>query len=190
MTVSYYAIGECTVMQIDGRTVLAAPENPGLTPDTLRKHDFLLQEDGRWVHYLTDAEMQLLKNTPSGVKISFSGDYAQQRMAQQPVQQPDAANDPPAALYLCVGSLFSMLLSIALPYESNDMLYALRGVLFVAAWVLMIVARVRYPKNLFGKVLMWMYVVLVLLGMIGMIVIGFLLMKACNECLDSCQKLP
>ena len=52
----------------------------------------------------------------------------------------------------------------------------------LAAWVLMIIVRVKYPKNVFGKVLMWLYIIMLVLGVIGIIV----LFVACINTLRNC----
>ncbi len=57
----------------------------------------------------------------------------------------------------------------------------LSGVLELASFVLMIYVRVRYPKNVFGKVLMWLYIVLGILFIISMIIF----FVACISCVQS-----
>ena len=52
----------------------------------------------------------------------------------------------------------------------------------LAAYVLMIVARVKCPKNTFGKVLMWVYIALFVMG----IVTAILLMVTCVGLLAAC----
>lgn len=52
----------------------------------------------------------------------------------------------------------------------------------LAAYVLMIVARVKCPKNTFGKVLMWVYIALFVMG----IVTAIILMVACVGMLAAC----
>ena len=47
---------------------------------------------------------------------------------------------------------------------------------FIVALVLMIYVRVKYPQNVFGKVLMWVYIVLFIIAIIGIVV----LLVACN----------
>jgi len=52
----------------------------------------------------------------------------------------------------------------------------------LAAYVLMIVARVKCPKNTFGKVLMWVYIALFVMGIVTTVV----LMVTCVGILASC----
>lgn len=52
----------------------------------------------------------------------------------------------------------------------------------LAAYVLMIVARVKCPRNTFGKVLMWVYIALFVMG----IIMSIVLMVACVGMLAAC----
>ena len=56
------------------------------------------------------------------------------------------------------------------------------GVSYIASWVLMIIARVKY-KNTFSKVLMWIYI-----GLLAATVIGIILLVAmCAWMLKDCH---
>ena len=52
----------------------------------------------------------------------------------------------------------------------------------LAAYVLMIIARVKCPQNTFGKVLMWVYIALFVMG----IIMSIVLMVACVGLLAAC----
>ena len=65
----------------------------------------------------------------------------------------------------------------------TSFIYLLTGAAEIASWVLMIYVRVKYPKNVFGKVLMILYIGLVVLGIIGTVI----LFIACIETLRSCN---
>ena len=56
------------------------------------------------------------------------------------------------------------------------------GLSHLAGWVLMIITRVRFPKNKFGKVLMIVYLSLLALVVIGIVV----LIISCIKCLQDC----
>ena len=59
---------------------------------------------------------------------------------------------------------------------------SLSGLSTIAAWVLMIIVRVKYRNSTFGKVLMIVYIV-----MLALVIIGFIiLMASCISCLRSC----
>ncbi len=59
----------------------------------------------------------------------------------------------------------------------------------IAALVIMIYVRVKYPKNTFGKVLMWVYIVLFALYIIAMVAFIIACGIACAACTNECQKL-
>lgn len=50
---------------------------------------------------------------------------------------------------------------------------------FLAAYVLMIIARVKCPKSTFAKVVMWIYIALLILGIITWVII----FAACGACI-------
>ena len=58
--------------------------------------------------------------------------------------------------------------------ESSDLQEFIMGIgilaCYIASYVLMIVGRVKYPKNLLCKVVMWIYI-----GMIALTIVGILL---------------
>jgi len=58
------------------------------------------------------------------------------------------------------------------------------GLSHLAGWVLMIITRVRFPKNKFGKVLMIVYLSLLALVVIGIVV----LIISCIKCLQDCPQ--
>ena len=47
----------------------------------------------------------------------------------------------------------------------------------------MVVVRVKYPKNTFGKVLMWIYIVEIILAIISVVLL-FLMCMACANSID------
>ncbi len=61
-------------------------------------------------------------------------------------------------------------------------LAAVSGLIPLAGLVLMIVARVKYPQSKFAKVLMWLYIVLYILAIVGVFIFVVLLYLACRSC--------
>lgn len=61
--------------------------------------------------------------------------------------------------------------------------------LAIAALVIMIYVRVKYPKNIFGKVLMWVYIVLFVMYVLFMVAIIIACGIACAACTEECQGL-
>ena len=101
-----------------------------------------------------------------------------------PVQKP-IANDNQKANQLCI---FSLLLYLAAPFvlgilgifisaifknETIDIGTSLLGVIArIAAIVMVIVARVKYPTSKFAKVLLWIYIGLFIAGLLLLILIA------------------
>ena len=56
------------------------------------------------------------------------------------------------------------------------------GVTYIAAWVLMIIARVKYKKSVFAKVLMWVYIGLLVAAIIAVIILVATCINALNNC--------
>ena len=63
------------------------------------------------------------------------------------------------------------------------LLYGVTGLAELAGFVLMVYVRVKYPKNVFGKVLMWIYIV----GFILYLIAAIVLLIACISCANSCS---
>ncbi len=66
----------------------------------------------------------------------------------------------------------------------------LSGLLFIAGIVLLIIVRVKYPKNVFGKVLMWVYIVIGVIMLLLVIAAMVFLMVACNACFQELRNCP
>ena len=54
---------------------------------------------------------------------------------------------------------------------------------YIAAWVLMIIARVKFKKSVFAKVLMWVYIAVIILATVAAII--FII--SCIETIKSCS---
>ena len=67
---------------------------------------------------------------------------------------------------------------------------SLSGIFFIAGIVLLIIVRVKYPKNIFGKVLMWVYIVIGVIMLLLLIAAVVLLIAACNACIDGLSSCP
>lgn len=69
--------------------------------------------------------------------------------------------------------------------SANTVLASLTGIAGLAAFVIMIVVRVKYPKNTFGKVIMWIYIVELILSILAAII----LIVACASALSACGRM-
>ena len=76
---------------------------------------------------------------------------------------------------------------------ASEALIAISGcvsmLLGIAALVIMIYVRVKYPKNIFGKVLMWVYIALFTMYIIFMVAVIISFGIACAACTEECQSL-
>ena len=76
-------------------------------------------------------------------------------------------------------SMISVALESVVKLSSNVM-SVISSFCELAGIVLMIIARVKYPYNKFAKILMWIYIVLIVLGIICFIVMVFACSLACG----------
>ena len=82
-------------------------------------------------------------------------------------------------LYFLDGAKFSTKALDAITSIST----CLMGASYIAAWVLMILVRVKYKKNKFGFILMIIYLILLALTVIAIII----LIASCISCLNDCH---
>ena len=96
-----------------------------------------------------------------------------------------------------LNSITYNLTSTANAYEvantASEALIAIAGcvsmLLAIAALVIMIYVRVKYPKNIFVKVLMWVYIVLFVMYVLFMVAMIIACGIACAACTEECQGL-
>ncbi len=81
---------------------------------------------------------------------------------------------------LFIGPAFFMALSEGMGWTQSDYGYRVNNMLatlsFMGAWIMVIYVRVRYKANTFGRVLLWVYIMLMITLVVGVI----LFMAACN----------
>ena len=53
---------------------------------------------------------------------------------------------------------------------------------YIGAWVLMIIARVKFKKSVFAKVLMWVYIGLLVLSVVAVVVVVVSCINALRDC--------
>lgn len=66
--------------------------------------------------------------------------------------------------------------------ECLNIIGAGSGLSIIAGIVLMIIVRVKYPNNTFGKVVMWLFIVLTVLAVISVILMIAFLWTLCKGC--------
>ena len=90
--------------------------------------------------------------------------------------------------YLLFGTLLQQVGRESVLYDRiSGALSALGIVFLIAGIVLVIYVRVKYPKNIFGKVLMWIYIVLAVLILIAFMVMLVACTLACSYLIETCQ---
>ena len=80
-------------------------------------------------------------------------------------------------LYI-LGPVAAMVIAIIISYLSENASFivsGLSGLCRIAAYVIVIITRIKYPKNTFGKVLMWVYLGLFIAGIVMTILLLILL---------------
>jgi len=83
-------------------------------------------------------------------------------------------------LYFAGSTILSFIISI-LPESTHNYLSGLVGLCPLASIVVMIVGRIKYPKNKLLKIAMWTILISILLGIIILIVMIVLLFLACSS---------
>lgn len=117
--------------------------------------------------------------------------------SQKPKEKPE---DEKAATMMCLISVLCMYatpvvtgivgrLCEALPSQEaagivSMVMVSVAGLSWIASIVLMIIVRVKYRQNLFGKILMWVYIGQLILAIIGCII----LFVACAAFVDGCNQ--
>ena len=90
--------------------------------------------------------------------------------------------------YLLFGTLLQQVGRESVLYDRISGALSAFGILsLIAGIVLVIYVRVKYPKNIFGKVLMWIYIVLAVLILIAFIVMLVACTLACSYLIVTCQ---
>ena len=90
--------------------------------------------------------------------------------------------------YLFFGTWLQRVGRCSVLYDRISSAMSVLGIVFlIAGIVLVIYVRVKYPKNIFGKVLMWIYIVLAVLALIAFIVMLVACTLACGYLIETCQ---
>lgn len=181
MLIHYYEIPNCIPDTINNMPVIVAPMNT--PPALLSSYGFQRQPDGRDVHFLTQTEYQYItSHDPSTPQVTFSMPTS--------TQHPDQTN--PTAKKLCWITLALMIFSLIPSFGiyssssvnngSGSVYSMISGICGLAIWVLLIILRVKYPHNTFGKVLFRVWVTLFILTIILIAIIFAACAIACRDC--------
>ena len=141
---------------------------------------------------------------PAPVPAPVAAPAPSQPSGNNPSANKETPEDKKAAEKLCIISLICMYagpavfgamfygleyLGESLGSEVVQYLSLIPGILYCASWVaaivLMIMARVKYPKNTFAKVLMWIYIGQAILSVIAVILFVILCAASVSYCVNS-----
>lgn len=70
MKITYFGIKNCEYEMVAGYPAIIAPE--GIDEEVLKRNNFVQLIDGRWYHFMTDAENEYYMNNSNAEKIEFS----------------------------------------------------------------------------------------------------------------------
>ena len=70
MKITYFTIENCEYELMDGKPAIIAPE--GIDEERLKEYTFIQLLDGRWCHYMTDAEKAYYKAQNDTGALTFS----------------------------------------------------------------------------------------------------------------------
>ena len=91
--------------------------------------------------------------------------------------------------YVILGVLSGILESLDRSFDVTTSVPAIVQILgyisggaYIASWVFMIIARAKYSESVFAKVLMWVYLGLLSIGIIGTIVLIYMCAILLNGC--------
>lgn len=177
MRIHYYSVSNCTYSMYEGKPAIFAPEGADAGSLTIRYY-FFRTHDGRWCHYLTNEENDYIRSFPQDMDVRF--DYpnvnSNGRLTRNYSSEEKNAN------ILCIISLSLLIFGLIMLFCQGAVGTVLS---WIASLVLMIIVRVDYPDNLFGKILMISYIVLAIIAVIMMIIAIIAFIQFINSCFDS-----
>ena len=87
------------------------------------------------------------------------------------------------SLVLAYGAgMLEFIITLILPRDISGLFTSLLSLCPLAGLVTMVVGRVKYPKNTFLKVVMWIFIVNIILIVIAAIVMTIIFIVACASC--------
>lgn len=90
------------------------------------------------------------------------------------------------SLVLAYGAgMLELIVALIVPKEVSGLFTSLLSLCPLAGLVTMVVGRVKYPKNTFLKVVMWIFIINIILAIIAGIVITIIFIVACASCANN-----
>ena len=183
MIVNYFGIMGCECRFDAQGAFLAAPN--GVPVPQLQQFGFYYAQDGIWYKRLSPQESAYLQSLGNQPVVVLPAPGVGTAPGAETGETPE---EKKSADKLCVISLILMYGVTALSYAManagiSNAFFSVSGLAGIAAFILMIVVRVKYPKNKFGKVLMIIYLIQLALGILAFLA----LMIMCQSCIHDCR---
>ena len=183
MVVHFYEVRNCTFEGYKGDPVLFAPADTD--DDTLMKRGFRRNKEGRWFRPVNMAEYNFISYSAQFGDVTINdanAGYIMNFNAASPYNQKYYGDN--TANVLCFVSIGLMASAIPATLLATVLV---GGAFFIAAIILMIIVRVRYPYSQFGKVLCIVYIVLSILVILFTIAVMVLIAIICNQMMNDCE---
>ena len=190
MLVHFFEVRNCTFESYKGNPVLFAPSDTD--DDTLMKRGFRISKEERWYRPVDMKEYNYIVYWAQYGDVEINDVTSQNinnfNMPMPYVQRQQSDN---TANILCYVSIGLMALGFPMSFLGTILV---GGLFFIAALVLMIIVRVKYPQNQFGKVLCIVYIVLAAIALIltiaAMIIIAIVCNQIISDCESCCRNIP
>ena len=193
-------IPDCSYLK--DQNYILAPE--GTAEGLLQQYDFQQNENGFWYKIPNHQEYEIIMKGWPNYDIIFSFDHkpVYKPNSEQPVIFHDSASKSESIFHehpefqekpeiqgtstgnvLCIIALLLLCLSFLSFIVSQNDEFILPGIgAILLSCILTIIVRLRYPENLFGKILFGIHVLIFILLILAMIEV----ILECVQCLNSC----
>ena len=190
MLVHFYEVRNCTFESYKGNPVLFAPYD--IDDDTLMKRGFRRNKEERWYRPVNMAEYNYIVYCAQYGDVEINDQTSRYmtnyNLPVQYQQQQKADNTANILCYVSIG-----LMAVAFPITLIATILV-GGLFFIAAMVLMIIVRVKYPQNQMGKILCIVYIVLAVIAIVitiaAMIIIAIVCNQMMKDCESCCHNIP
>ena len=172
MKVMFYEINDCEYEFLNGKPVITAPYSTDFA--LLKKYHFVQLIDGRWVHYMTDREIDNMRNYPNGEPLIIYD--AEERYIMPENQQPERDSENDAIVTIGLTLLF--LLGFCMTTVNSNIGSSAMFVSFIS-----LLACALGLKNKSAGVV----VIIILVGL--PIVSMLILIVAINSCISECSTI-
>lgn len=179
MLVHFYEVRNCTFETFKGGPVLFAPGD--IDYDILMKRGFRRNKEERWFRPVNTAEYRYIVYSAQFGDVIIDERTVMYGDMPAPYGQPPQDNTPNILCFVSVG-----LMALGFPVSALGTVI-LGGLFFLAALILMIIVRVRYPENQFGRILCIIYIVLAVIAIVLTIAAAIILAIICNQLMADCE---